>query len=192
MPRVRSDADVLNASLAATWQIAASGGSASVADLAHAAGISIRTFHRMFPRKEDCLRPALADARRVLIATFVADREPGAWVRAFGVAAGGAFAERTRRLLPVIADDPQMAAVWDHELTLGRTDIAEALRERGDEVDPSRALTHATVLLALTHLALADAASGGIDPVAALERRLREAGEMVFDHLPPLTTKESS
>lgn len=192
MPRVRSDADVLNASLAATWAIAASGGAASVAELAAASGVSPRTFHRMFPRKEDCIRPALADARDVLVTAFVNDPEPGAWVRAFAVAAGGAFAERTRRLLPVIGRDPQLSAVWDHELTLGRPRVADALLHRGDEADPSRALTHATVLLAITHLALSDAASNEIEPVDALMRRLEQAGDIVAAHIPPRTTKESS
>jgi AcrR family transcriptional regulator len=179
MPRIRSDDQVLSASLAATWALVSSGGRASVAELADAAGVSTRTFHRMFPRKEDCIRPALADARRLVAAVFA--EQPAeldaleAFHRAFASAAGGAFAERTRLLMVLLARDPHLTAVWEHELTFGRAELAGALLARGDETDERRAETRGAMLLAIAQLALSDVASGA-DAPGALRARLAGAG----------------
>jgi hypothetical protein len=133
----------------------------------------------MFPRKEDCIRPALADARRLVSALFA--EQPAeldaleAFHRAFAAAAGGAFAERTRLLMVLLARDPQLTAVWEHELTLGRTELARALLLRGDEIDARRAETRGAMLLAIAQLALSDVASGA-DPARALRTRLADAG----------------
>lgn len=170
----RSEATVMAASLAATWALAESGGAATTEDLAAAAGVSRRTFHRMFPRKEDCIRPAMADARRLVIGAFAQSTGlplAPAYVQAFQVAAAGAFSERTRLLLPVVAADPHLQAVWDHEMYEGVSDLAEALVHRGDVSSIAEGEVWAAALLAVTNLALRDAAPFG-DPVEHLRSRL--------------------
>ncbi len=170
----RPGTDELAASLAATWALARSGGAVSVDDLAAAAGLSRRTFHRLFPRKEDCLRPALADARSLMFAQLADDASTplvAAYLTAFGTAAAGAFADRTRLLMPVVMRDAHLQAVWDHEVTVGIGDLAEVLRRRGDVHRALDAEVLATALLAITARALTASADGG-DPVEILSARL--------------------
>lgn len=119
MEQRRRDDRVLAASLAAIGEIIARGTDAvTVRDLAQAAGISERTFYRYFPTKEDCLRPVLQDASRVFAMSLDLHSADGwriAVSKAFADAAGGAFAVRTRLLLPIIAASPGLEAVWQHE-----------------------------------------------------------------------------
>jgi AcrR family transcriptional regulator len=175
--RPRSLDDVLSASLGATAELARSGGAASVAELAAAAGISPRTFYRYFPRKEDCIRPALRDARGILMTAFRERpaEEPlaTAFLNAFTVAAGGAFAQRTAALIPTVAADSALTAVWDHEIQEGNSSLTVGIAQRlGLAADDLLASSTAAVLLAMARLAFQQLAEQGGDVVEHLDRRL--------------------
>lgn len=194
MPPSRDD-DVLAASTAATAHLVATSGQASVVDLARAAGISRRTFHRYFPAKEDCLRPLMRDAMDVLVQAL--DERPrhegpaAAFVAAFAVAAGGAFADRTRSLVPVVLAAPALHAVWDHEATSSRDRLRPALARRlttsgatQGEVD-AVADGLAEVLTGLALLALRRATERDVDPVTLLDEHCDRLG---LHDLPRTTT----
>jgi AcrR family transcriptional regulator len=177
MSRPRSTDDILSASLGATAELARSAGAASVADLAAAAGISPRTFYRYFPRKEDCIRPALRDARDILIAAFserpAEETVSVAFLNAFAVAAGGAFTQRTATLIPAISTDPALTAVWDHEVQEGIPSLTRAIARRlGLAADDVLASSSAAVLLAMARLAFQQLAEQGGDVAEHLARRL--------------------
>lgn len=179
---------MLAASLAATAELARSRGTATVADLASAAGISLRTFHRYFPRKEDCVRPALKDARDILIAVIESSpREKplvDAFLDGFAVAAGGAFSARTAGLIPVVYADPALTAVWDHELHEGIVALTGAVADRlGLSPSEPAASSSAAVLIAMTHLAFTQLAEQGGDVVDHLRARLASLSALpLFSH----------
>ncbi len=171
------DDEVLRVSTAAMWRLAESGGAASVHELAAAAGISRSTFHRMFPRKEDCVRPATRDTRRMMMRVIedAPARMPllNAYVHGFAVVAEGAFAERTRRLLPVVTADTQLWSVWADEVLAGTADLADVLQRRGAELTRPQAEVLAVAILSLTSLVLRDATDGA-DAVQRLRARVTD------------------
>lgn len=177
MPRIRTDEDVLQVSLAALWVLASTAGSASVQEIAEAAVVSPRTFHRYFPQKEDCIRPAIADARREMLESLLA--QPAdlpmaeAWTRSFARAVDGPYAERTRLLLTATSANPALNVVWEDEFLSGARDTALLLRKRAGESDDLYVCeTAAVMLVSLTLRALRDSVEGGGDPVDCVRARL--------------------
>jgi len=170
MPRGRA-VDLLEVSLAAVRCLVASGGSASVAQMAASAGVSQRTFHRSFPTKEDVLRPLMRDATTAL-AEIMAGRPQGegaveAFSAAYAATAGGLYAKRTRALLPVVYGDDALSAVWEHEARASEV-LLEPLviaRTHGGDDAGARARALTTVLLALAAASLRRAAVSHEDPV---------------------------
>ncbi|MGC0370294.1 TetR/AcrR family transcriptional regulator [Microbacterium sp. SLBN-111] len=173
--------DILAASFAATRCLIDTHGRASVTELAEAAGISRRTWHRYFPAKEDLLRPLLRDATDTLLETFAARDATEdvyvAFIAAFATAAGGMFTERTRELMPIVFASPSLTAVLDSETLRTaprlRPHLARFLDRDGD--DPT-VVGLATVLLALALSALRDAAGSESDPAALLAERVEALG----------------
>ena len=173
--------DILAASFAATRCLIDTQGRASVTELAAAAGISRRTWHRYFPAKEDLLRPLLRDATDTLLETFaardVSEDVYVAFIDSFATAAGGMFTQRTRELMPIVFASPSLTAVLDSETLRTapqlRPHLARFLDRDGD--DPT-VVGLATVLLALALSALRDGAGSGFDPAALLAERVEALG----------------
>lgn len=139
-------------------------------ELAHAAGISLRTFHRYLGSKEDCVRPVLAAAvsamGRALVERPLAEPLNAALAEAFAASASGRHLDRTLRLIPLLTETPAMRAVWAQSLHDGEEALTPFLAERMDlgRASLPRAAVLATVVLALVRRALVDAASTGVDP----------------------------
>jgi AcrR family transcriptional regulator len=186
MPKVRTDEDILRMSLAAIWTLASTDGAASVPELARAAEVSVRTFHRYFPQKEDCIRPAIADARRHAISVFLdqpaAMSLTDAYAVAFDATANGRYGERTTHLVRAAAKSDVLRTVWVSELMGGARDFARAVERRSaGAVSAFDAETIAVIWCGVSLLALEDAAAvregragGHGDP--AVHLRLRLAG----------------
>lgn len=89
-------------------------------ELAHAAGVSLRTFHRYLGGKEDCVRPVLAAAiaamGRALLERPAAEPLNAALGHAFAAAASGPQLDRTLRLIPLLTETSAMRAVWAQSL----------------------------------------------------------------------------
>ncbi|AZZ55724.1 hypothetical protein C5E08_07375 [Rathayibacter iranicus] len=139
-------------------------------ELAHAAGISLRTFHRYLGGKEDCVRPVLAAAiaamGRALLGRPAAESLNTALAEAFAVAASGPQLDRTLRLIPLLTETRAMRSVWAQSLHDGEEALTPFLAERMGLASASlpRAAVLATVVLALVRRALVDAAVTGADP----------------------------
>ncbi|MBF4463414.1 MULTISPECIES: TetR/AcrR family transcriptional regulator [unclassified Rathayibacter] len=150
----------------------------TTAELAHAAGVSPRTFHRYLGSREDCVRPVLAAAISAMGSALLARpaEEPlnRALARAFAAAASGPHLARTLRLLPLLTETPAMRAVWAQALHDGEAALTPFIARRMGLDQPSspRAAVLATVVLALVRRALVDAASEGIDPAPVFEEYL--------------------
>lgn len=89
---------------------------ATVRELAAAGGVSERTFYRMFPAKEDSLRPLLEEGT-VRLATELAACDAGEGVVEGAIAAftrtmTGEFSRRTRPLMPIVYADQALRRVW--------------------------------------------------------------------------------
>ena len=147
-------------------------------DLAHAAGISLRTFHRYLGGKEDCVRPvlyaAIAAMARELTTRPASESLNTALGAAFAAAASGPQLERTLRLMPLLTETPAMRAVWAQSLHDGETALTPsiALRMGLPAADEPRAAVLATVVLALVRRALVDAVASGADPAPVFDEYL--------------------
>lgn len=159
-----------------------------MAELAAAAGISLRTFHRYFPRKEDCVRPALKNARDILIAVVASSPKEmplvDAFLDGFAAATDGAFRARTQGLIPTVYADPALTAVWDHELHEGDLALTAVIAERlGLSASEPAVSSSAAVLIAMTRLAFTQLAEEGGDVVEHLSGRLASLSTLpLFAH----------
>lgn len=190
----RDDDSILQASLAAVRCLIDTEGSAGVVELAAAAGVSRRTWHRYFPAKEDLIRPTFRDVGEVVLRA-VAEREPttsivDAWVSGFSMSAGGLFTERTRGLMPLIVRSSSLSAVLDNEGALMaarlREEIARQTSSSSDADDLAAAL--ATTLVALSIAALRDAVTAPEPPHVILRRRI--AALRLAETIPSVPTGE--
>jgi AcrR family transcriptional regulator len=187
------DEEVLSASLAATRCLIDSDGRASVAELAEAAGISRRTWHRYFPAKEDLLRPLLRDAAGLALASMRArphdENVVDSFLAAFATSAGGMFAERTRALTPLVFRSTALSAVMDNESTRTATLLRAIIAERWNRnTDDAHVAALATTLVALSLSSLSDAAATSVAPEVLLAERV---GALGLDQVtPPKTAGE--
>jgi AcrR family transcriptional regulator len=147
-------------------------------DLSHAAGISLRTFHRYLGGKEDCVRPvlyaAIAAMGRALTARPAGEPLSTALGAAFAAAASGPQLDRTLRLIPLLTETPAMRAVWAQSLHDGEAALTPCIAERmGFDADEApRAAVLATIVMALVRRALVDAVASGADPAPVFEEYL--------------------
>ncbi|WP_230671476.1 TetR/AcrR family transcriptional regulator [Rathayibacter sp. Leaf248] len=147
-------------------------------DLSHAAGISLRTFHRYLGGKEDCVRPvlyaAIAAMGRALTARPADELLSTALGAAFAAAASGPQLDRTLRLIPLLTETPAMRAVWAQSLHDGEAALTPCIAERmGFELEETpRAAVLATIVMALVRRALVDAVASGADPAPVFQEYL--------------------
>jgi AcrR family transcriptional regulator len=162
-----------------------SGGVATIAELADAAGISERTFHRLFATKGDVIRPMFREGSRTMARTL-AERPAGesvraAFVAAWAAVAGGPYAERTSRLMPIVLASPGYSAVWEQVTREGDADLAEAIAERL-KIAPSAARPIAVALLSQVTLAITRSVDGGGDSVELLDSQLHSLATFLDAH----------
>jgi AcrR family transcriptional regulator len=177
----RRDADILLASTAAVRRLIDTDARASVDDLAAAAGISRRTWHRYFPAKEDCIRPMMQDAIATMFSAMHArprDEDVcDSFIAAFSATAAGLFAARTRGLMPIIIASTSLSAVWDHESALTAISLRRIVADRlGCDAAAPRVAALASTLVALSNSALRDSTESTRDPVELLTERIEALG----------------
>ncbi|GMA22347.1 TetR family transcriptional regulator [Luteimicrobium album] len=170
----------------------------SADDVARAAGVSLRTFWRLFPRKEDAVRPLLEDG----VATVAAN------VRARGVAgfrADGSpvpdeplsSAEPVRTLVRLTRNEPAIRAAWLDVYDSAEAVFADALAVSRGETEPglgtrtTAAVVNAALRVAVEEWAWRDS------PADALARLTDEALRQAADALDgradgPTRTAEAS
>lgn len=175
------DHDVLSASLSAVRRLIDSGGQATVTELAEAAGVSRRTWHRYFPAKEDLLRPMMNEASTTLLESLAEPSDTDdvctSFIAAFDNVAGGLFTERTRGLMPIVVASPSLNAVFDNEgaRTAERLRLVLAARlDRNDDDPVVCALS--TTLVGLAISALRDSELHGRSPQTLLAERIHALG----------------
>jgi AcrR family transcriptional regulator len=188
--RRRADLALEISALAAERFARAGVAATTVAELAEAAGVSTRTFHRYFATKADALAPVLREGLTGYLAA-VADtpatrHAPEALTAALVHALAGRFegptgaqdAERVR----LVVEEPELLGVWlrmHEECVLGLVPLlAERLPRHLDPDDP-RLRFVATLVVTANRLAVEEWATRGGDVRAVLQRFLRS--------LPPLT-----
>jgi AcrR family transcriptional regulator len=160
----------------------------TVADLAEAAGISTRTFHRYFATKADALAPVLREGLHDYLAAVAAVPAARHTVDDLVVALVDALATRLEgppgtgdaELARLVTGDQELLAVWlrmHEECVHG---LVPLLADRLPvPLDPLRLRFWATLVVTANRLAVEEWATHGGDVRAVLQRFLRS--------LPPLT-----
>lgn len=167
----------------------------SAEDVARASDVSVRTFWRLFPRKEDAVRPLLEDG----VATLAAD------VRARGLAGllGAATPaqpdtegtdapsdpEPVRTLVRLTRTEPAVRAVWLDVHDGAEAVLAEALAtSRGEDVPglgtrTTAAVANAALRVAVEEWAWQEGSPGDEAATASLARLVDEALRLASDAL---------
>ncbi|HVW41098.1 MAG TPA: helix-turn-helix domain-containing protein [Amycolatopsis sp.] len=181
--RGRPTVDLVAVSHAAAAVLARRQGRATVAELAEAAGISVRTFHRHFPNKEDVLRPLFREGGHEIAAELrkrPADETVAeAFLAAWEAVAGGRFTERTRTLMPIVLADPRLTTMMDQLTAEGAEWLAAALAPRlGVPADDPAAETVAATLLAQMRLAVIRSVATKSDAVEQLRAQFADLARL--------------
>ena len=141
----------------------------TVAEIASAVGISQRSFYRYFPIKAESVSPVLDWTTRTFneaVQDAPADTPVREVLRdAFRAMLGGAVAERTRTLFPLIFADPEMWSVFLRKVHNGERSLSPVLAPRLG-LDPSSLASRASAatVASATRLALELMVTDGADP----------------------------
>jgi len=179
----------------------------SADDVARAAGVSVRTFWRLFPRKEDAVRPLLEDGVVALAANVRARGLAGfrattadpaqADVTATGVggtpdADGPEDAEPVRTIVRLTRTEPAVRAVWLEIHDGAEAVLAEALAASRHEDAPglgtrtTAAVVNAALRVAVEEWAWQDGPAGdGARSPAPLAQLVDEALRLASEALDP-------
>jgi AcrR family transcriptional regulator len=167
----------LRASAAAIDLLRTSGQDATVKALALAAGISESTFYRYFPTREDVLRPALQQLKDEF--AHQVDGQPfdislgEALYRGWAATMKGPWQKQLQATIPVVMSSPVLMSVWTQEMRTHGKLIRQSVALRSDTTADAEWVTLVlTVFFAMVDLALAEMATTGEDPTAALRRKL--------------------
>ncbi|MFF2486144.1 TetR family transcriptional regulator [Microbacterium sp. NPDC058062] len=151
----------------------------TIAELAAAADISQRTFHRYFPFKAESVGPtfdAMIRRSNNVIAEADEDRPLAAVLReAFSASLLDAATDRTRRLFPLVFGDREMWAVFLRKLHDGERSVAPILapRLRAPE-DSLSARAAAAAVASAIRIALEVMVTTGADPATTYAELLDE------------------
>lgn len=159
----------------------------SVAQIADAAGISLRTLWRYFPSKEECISPVqTAGLERFIsgLRSWPADRPLAAAAdEVRWVSEGSSARMRTViTLMELTETEPGLKAVWTRNLAESVDPIAQSLAERrGLAPGDLRVRVRAAMVLAGLYEAMRDYAARSAEAVGpSLEETVRSALRIVF------------
>jgi len=153
-----------------------------VTEIARAAGISRRTFHRYFPTKAESVAPLFDESIRKSNAV-IAGADPGTpilsvLIAAFESSLFGTDATRTRALMPLVFGDQEMWAVFMRHLHDGERSVAPLLAPRLDlPSDSLAARTAAAAVASAIRIALEEMVTSGSDPLAVYVESLAQFEE---------------
>ncbi|MDL9945798.1 TetR family transcriptional regulator [Gordonia sp. ABSL11-1] len=147
----------------------------TVEEVARAAGVSVRTFHRYFPAKEDAVAPILEAGWRDYVATFAAS-EPEqpvleALVGALESALSSATGRRHRMFLRSMSSSPALEPVWLRVQQRFADDLRPALAARLElSSDSVRARYAVACVAAANQIAVELWADNPSQPIVATAR----------------------
>ena len=147
----------------------------TVEEVAAAAGVSVRTFHRYFPSKEDAVCPALDAGWTAFMDAFAArpDQEPVAdgLAAALAQSLDGEMTRRHLQFIRGLPGSPSLEPVWLRVLDRCQAGLRPALARRlGLVPDSPRARLAAACVLAAMRIAVETWASDSAQPILATAR----------------------
>ncbi len=164
-------------------------------DVAQASGVSVRTFWRLFPRKEDAVRPLLEDG----VVALAADVRARGLAGLLGAATPGlpdpepadaaSDAEPIRTLVRLTRTEPAIRGVWLDVHDGAESVLAEALAASRGEAVPglgtrtTAAVANAALRVAVEEWAWQETEPGAEAPAASLAQRVDEALRLAADAL---------
>lgn len=185
--RRRRDTSAEIAAVAAELFLRRGAAATTVADVAAAAGISTRTFHRYFPTKAEALAPALRaglvaylDAVAAIPAPAPVEELVDSLVDALVGTVTGPGAGHDAELVRLVVATPELLSVWlrmHEECAVGLAPLLAA--HLADERDPTDLRLLATVVVAANRLAVEDWVGGRGAVRANLHRGLRHLARLV-------------
>ncbi|PZE23178.1 TetR/AcrR family transcriptional regulator [Curtobacterium sp. MCBD17_028] len=149
----------------------------SIAEIADAVGISPRSFYRYFPIKAESVGP-MFDATIRASNAMITGARPDApllevLVQAFHTTLFEDARVRTRAILPLVFEDPEMWSVFIRKLHDGERSVAPILAPRlGVPVDSLQARTAAAAVASALRIALEVMVTSGGDPAAVYAEAL--------------------
>ncbi|MFC8731613.1 TetR family transcriptional regulator [Luteimicrobium sp. NPDC057192] len=167
----------------------------SADDVARAAGVSVRTFWRLFPRKEDAVRPLLEDGVVALAADVRARGLAGLLGAATparpepGPSDAASDAEPIRTLVRLTRTEPAVRGVWLDVHDGAESVLADALAASRGEAVPglgtrtTAAVANAALRVAVEEWAWQETGTESGAPAASLARRVDEALRLAADAL---------
>ncbi|MGC5167330.1 helix-turn-helix domain-containing protein [Luteimicrobium sp. DT211] len=166
----------------------------SADDVARAAGVSVRTFWRLFPRKEDAVRPLLEDGVVAVAANVRARGLAGFRATGAGAPTDGApavdDAASIGTLVRLTRTEPAVRAVWLEVHDGAEAVFADALAASRHEDEPglgtraTAAVVNAVLRVAVEEWAWREAPPGP-PPAEALARLVDEALRLAGEALDP-------
>jgi AcrR family transcriptional regulator len=153
----------------------------TVEEVARTAGVSVRTFHRYFPAKEDAVSPVLDAAWQAYLAAFAArpENEPvlDGLVAALAESLDGQMMGRHLTFLRTLPGSPALAPTWLRVHDRCQAGLQQVLASRlGLGPDTTRARFAAASVIAANRIAVETWAD---DPAASVADTARACLELI-------------
>jgi AcrR family transcriptional regulator len=150
-----------------------------IADIAAAAGVSQRTFHRYFPIKADSLGPLfdwmIRRSNDVIVDAAPHVPLPDVLLAAFRGSILSEAAPRADELFPLVFQDPEMWSVFIRKLHDGERSVMPILAPRlGLSADSIAARAAAAAVASAMRIALEAMVTSGADPETVYAQTLEE------------------
>jgi AcrR family transcriptional regulator len=157
----------------------------SIADLAAAAGISERTFHRYFPVKAEAIAPvfdAMTASKNDFVRTHPDLPVRDVLIGAFRAMFRSPVTSRPGEIFPLVFADPEMWALFLRKVHDGEVSLAPLLAERlGVPAGADRARAAAAGVASSIRIALERLATDGADLDSSFTSILDAFGRSLFE-----------